>query len=93
MSGEPEVLRWTFRTLAGHFSAKNDRQTEVPSLDIFNCVSPDIRSFFPRRTFCPAIWELFAGHFQNSPDMSGVSSEFREAWLFKPKYILNDKYQ
>ncbi len=41
--------------------------------------STDIWSFFPHWTFCPAIEELFAGHFQNSPEISGVSGEFREA--------------
>ena len=45
----------------------------------FQALVGHFKHFFRCWTFCPAIWELFAGHFQNSPDMSGVSGEFPEA--------------
>ncbi len=34
------------------------------------------------QTFCPARYNHFAGHFQNSPDMSGESSKFGIFWSF-----------
>ncbi len=65
-------VRWTYNTLPDIWN----------SCQTFHCeISGEYKIF--RWTFCPARSNSFAGHFQNSPDMSGESGEFRVLCCWK----------
>ena len=74
-------VREIYLSLAGHFVRRT--YNHLPDIwnfcQTFHCEMSGKYQIF-RRSFCPARSNSFTGHFQNLPDMSGESGEFRVLW-------------